>query len=653
VCGVAGRWGAPQQAADLHAQVQRMAQALEHRGPDDSGTWADPDAGLALGHRRLSIIDPSSRGAQPMLSADERWVLSYNGEVYNHRALSRGLPDAIRSSLRGHSDTEVLLELIAASSLEAALPQLNGMFAFAAWDRRERELWLVRDRLGIKPLYYGWAGDDLVFASELKAIEAHPTFEPRVNRAALTLLLRHNRIPAPHSIFEGIYKLPPGHRIRIHGPAPEQAELRPWWSARDRALAAVQCGFSGSSEEAVRELHELLLDAVDQRRISDVPLGAFLSGGIDSSTVAALLQATSDRPVRTFSIGFAEDSHNEAEHAARVARHLGTEHTELYLQPHDALEVIPRLPQLWDEPFSDSSQLPTYLVSALARDHVKVVLSGDGGDELFAGYPRYQRALRIWRRVRGLPRGARRGMAAALEATPPALWDRAAALLAPITPRSLRTAALGDKVHKGAELLAAPSLTLLYRQLVSHWKRPTEIVLHADEPQTLLCDHLIEEELGEGVAALSLLDALTYLPDDILTKVDRASMAHGLEARVPLLDHRVFEFAWRLPTELKHRDGEPKWPLRKILQTYVPTHLWDRPKQGFGTPIGPWLRGPLRDWAESLLDERRLKDEGFFRPQPIREAWSQHLSGARQLHYLLWDVLMVQAWLDHRGLARD
>ncbi len=649
MCGLTGYWKARGHLAEAsEAVVAAMADRITHRGPDDQGVWSDADAGIALAHRRLAILDLTPQGHQPMLSSCGRYVIAFNGEVYNFAAIRRELEQGgAAPSWRGHSDTEVMLAAIAAWGLEASLKKFVGMFAFALWDRETRTLSLARDRLGEKPLYYGWQGDTFLFGSELKALKAHPAFRAEIDRDALTLYLRHNAIPAPHSIYQGIAKLPPGTFLQLHA---GQRDARPlsYWSARSAAETGQGNLFQGNDAEALAELERLLVQAVDGQRVADVPLGAFLSGGIDSSIVVALMQAQSERPVRTFSIGFHEAGYNEAEHAHAVAAHLGTRHTEFYVTAAQAMAVIPRLPALYDEPFADSSQIPTFLVSQLARQHVMVCLSGDGGDELFGGYNRYFWATNIWRRIAWAPLSVRAAMAGALTTLPPTALNGIFKRLARFLPAGWRYANPGDKVHKLAEILAVRSPEEIYLGLVSHWKQPAAMVPGAREPATVLTDPAQWAELPDFESRMMFLDQITYLPDDILTKVDRAAMGVSLETRVPLLDHRVVEFAWSLPLAMKIRRGQGKWLLRQVLYQYVPQAMVERPKMGFGVPIDSWLRGPLREWAEMLLNEDRLKREGYFTPAPIRQKWQEHLSGRRNWHYYLWDVLMFQAWLEHQ-----
>jgi asparagine synthase (glutamine-hydrolysing) len=630
-----------------------MAARLIHRGPDDSGVWTQPSAGIGLAHRRLSILDLSPAGHQPMQSASGRHILVLNGEIYNHLELRADLEaKGLAPAWRGHSDTESLLASFDAWGVEPTLAQPGGMFAFAAWDRGEQALYIARDRMGEKPLYYGWQAGSFVFASELKALRAVPGFAPDIDRDALALFLRHNYIPAPFSIYRGIFKLPPASYARISLDAPQWAmqRLEPifYWSLRTVAEEGAANPFRGTELEAVEELEKALRRALGTQMIADVPLGALLSGGIDSSTIVALMQTQSDRPVRTFSIGFHEPGYNEADRAAAVAKHVGTAHTEFYVTAAEAMQVIPKLPALYDEPFSDSSQIPTFLVSLLARRHVTVALSGDGGDELFGGYTRYLWANSLRRATQWLPRKARLACAYGIRALSPVSWDRAFDVTSRMIPQVNRLSRPGDRIHKLADVLSVGSAEGLYRALVSHWTEPDKVVIGAREPRTVLTDPARWAKLSEFQHRLMYLDAASYLPDDILTKVDRAAMGVSLETRVPFLDHRVVEFAWRLPLPMKIRDGVGKRILRQLLTKYVPDNLTSRPKMGFGVPVGDWLRGPMREWAEDLLTESRLKREGYFDPKPVRFKWKEHLSRDRNWQYHLWDVLMFQAWLEHQ-----
>ncbi len=626
-----------------------MANTLITRGPDDSGSWCEPATGVAFGFRRLSIIDLSAEGHQPMHSADGRYTIVFNGEIYNFEELRRELA-AAGHRFRGHSDTEVLLAAFLQWGVEAAIRRVNGMLAIALWDSANRELWLMRDRMGKKPLYYGWCGSTFLFGSELKALAAHPDFSADIDRDALGQFMHFGYVPGPLSIYKGIRKLPAASLLRVSSRDMREPEPRPYWSALEAALAGERNPLTVSVDEATEELDRLLRDAVGIRMISDVPLGAFLSGGIDSSVVVALMQAQSAKPVRTFSIGFQEAEFNEAVHAKRVANWLGTDHTEFYVSPQAALDVIPQLPSIYDEPFADSSQVPTYLVSRLARQHVTVALSGDGGDEIFGGYTRYLWAERIWKSMRWIPRPIRALCAGVMRkgSTPLAACIRAAS---PVLPRGLRFQNPADKLQKAAELLSLRSRKQIYNRLISHWKDPQQVVPGSNLPAALI-DDPASAQLQSFVHQMMYIDTISYLPDDILVKVDRASMAVSLEARAPLLDFRIFEFSWRLPLEMQIRGGVGKWLLRRVLDRYVPADLIDRPKMGFGVPIGAWLRGPLRDWAEALLDERRLRSESFFDVAEIRKKWTEHVQGKREWQYYLWDVLMFEAWLEATSEAR-
>jgi len=645
MCGLTGILNAGKDLDSQESTLGQMADAIRHRGPDDKGIWTDAQAGIGLAHRRLSILDLSPQGHQPMVSPGGRYVIVFNGEVYNFKTLRRELDSSL--TWRGHSDTEVVLAAIENWGLEKAVERFIGMFAFALWDRENRLLHLVRDRLGIKPLYYGWQGKIFLFGSELKAIKTHPGFKGQIDRNALALLMRHNYIPSPHSIYQGIYKLLPGHILTLNSESQDRRMAPvPFWSAKEISGQKASDPFKGSEEEAIGQLDIILRDAVKMRMISDVPLGAFLSGGIDSSTVVALMQTQSDRPVKTFSIGFFEDEYNEAQHAKMVADHLGTDHTELYVTPQQAMDVIPRLPTLYDEPFSDSSQIPTFLVSELTRKKVTVSLSGDGGDELFCGYSRYNACLDLWSRIGWMPAGMRRIFANAIARIPLEVLNKSFGCLSPLLRKYGRAGPAGDKLYKLSEVLALESMKALYLRLMSHWKEPASFVNEAFEPPTPFTSGPPWKNRSEFFQKMMFLDTITYLPDDILTKVDRASMGVSLEARVPLLDHRVVEFAWRIPMEMKVKNGQSKWLLRQLLYKYVPKELIERPKMGFGVPIDSWLRGPLREWAEELLSEKRLREEGFFNPSPIRKKWTEHLSEKHDWHYYLWDVLMFQAWLE-------
>ncbi|RWF42404.1 MAG: asparagine synthase (glutamine-hydrolyzing) [Mesorhizobium sp.] len=643
MCGIVGIVGGTAATGSGSFTVRRMADRIRHRGPDGDGVWSDVEAGIALSQRRLAIIDLSSAGAQPMISHGGRYVIVFNGEIYNHGALRTYLDAEVGAcSWHGHSDTEVFLTAIEVLGLKRALELSVGMFAFGLWDRRERTLILGRDRLGEKPLYYGRIGKTFAFASELKAFQPLPEWRPEIDRNALALLMRHNYIPAPYSIYQNIRKLRPGHFLVLSHPMHEPS-VESYWNASDVAEQGRRQPFQGSPDEAVDAVEHHLRRALEGQMIADVPLGAFLSGGIDSSAVVAVMQSISPRPVRTFTIGFNEAGYNEADHAKQVARHLGTDHTELYVSERDALDVVPQLSSIYCEPFADSSQIPTFLVSKMARGDVTVTLSGDGGDELFSGYTRYALADAFWNKLSRIPIGLRRASAGLATLPSPGLYDNVAGGIMQLLPRRLRRERVGDKIHKAASVLSLRSADDVYRRLCSHWE-PDEIVRNAIEPPTMLTGLEALPALPGNVERMMYIDMMSYLPDDILTKVDRAAMAVSLETRVPLLDHRLVSFALSLPLSILRAGGQTKWPLRQLLNRHVPKALVERPKMGFGVPIDAWLRGKLRDWAEALLDERRLREDGFFRPEAIRRAWSEHLCGQRNNQYLLWDVLMFQSW---------
>ncbi|NCC92986.1 MAG: asparagine synthase (glutamine-hydrolyzing) [Opitutae bacterium] len=676
MCGIAGFVLAhPEAAAEaIQATAIKMAAAMRHRGPDDTGTWADADAGLWLSHARLAILDLSPAGHQPMVSACGRYVLAFNGEIYNHLDLRAELAGA-QLAWRGHADTETLLAAIVAWGLEASLQRCVGMFALALWDRRERALTLARDRFGEKPLYYGWVGPGtgraFAFASELKALRAWPGFANPVCREALRQYLRFLYVPTPRSIYQDIYKLEPGHLLRVTAEAArgEQSALRKsaYWSLTATVAAARQQPLT-DEPAALAELEAALARAVGQQSVADVPLGAFLSGGVDSSTIVALMQRQARRPVLTFTVGFEEAGFDEAPFARAVARHLGTEHHELRVTAAETRQVIPALPRMYDEPFADSSQIPTFLVCQAARRRVTVALSGDAGDELLGGYNRYFWGPRIWQRLAWLPHPARRALGRAIAALPVPAWDALGAPLNALLPGARGLSRLGDKAHKlAARLGAARDLDALYEGLVTEWQYPVPVVHQATTGPGIGGDgfagvgsvsgsmldfseaSMLWSTLASGldpVETMMVRDALTYLPDDILCKVDRAAMATSLETRLPFLDHRVAELAWRLPLGMKIRSGQGKWALRQILDQYVPRELIERPKAGFAIPVGDWLRGPLRDWAEALLAEERLSREGYLLPAPVRQAWLEHLSGRRDWTQRLWAVLMFQAWLE-------
>ena len=637
MCGFAGFLDFQLTASqgELETTARNMADQLRHRGPDDAGAWGESASGIALGHRRLSIVDVSALGQQPMHSQDARWVIAYNGEIYNHAALRHELTQS-GHTFRSSCDSEVLVEAIAHWGLEATLPRLNGMFAFAAWDRRERSLTLVRDRLGIKPLYYALGPRLILFGSELKSLRAHPRFSPSIHRDALALYVQHNYVPAPHTIYQEAYKLPPGCWVRWSHPhdgrasQPEAPTPTAYWALSEAISRGQRQPFSGDRHDAIATLQQLLQDSVSARVLADVPLGALLSGGIDSSTIVALMREA-QTTTQTFSIGFDVAAYNEAPQAAAIAQHLGTDHTEQIVTSQEAREVIPELPRIFDEPFADSSQIPTILVSRLARQHVTVCLSGDGGDELFGGYQRYATARRLWKNIAWLPRSLRQVLARTVLAIVP-----------PTEKRSWRR-----KLRSGATLLGPHDEAGMYHFFNRHWRHPESLVVGANPAVAPALASTHELARLQPVESFTYLDTIDYLPNDILTKVDRASMASGLEARTPLLDHQIVEFVWSLPATLRLEGQGSKSLLREVLTRHVPPALVDRPKVGFGVPLDSWLRGPLREWAEDLLSESRLREDGYFHAAPIRERWRQHVAGEADWHYHLWDILMFQTWLAH------
>jgi asparagine synthase (glutamine-hydrolysing) len=637
MCGIAGFWSTRLDDATAVQTLRGMTDAIVHRGPDDSGAWCDPDAGIALGHRRLSIVDLSPLGHQPMASAGQRFQIAFNGEIYNFRTLRRDLI-AQGASFRGHSDTEVLLALVERHGLHEALTRCTGMFAIALWDRETRTLQLARDRFGEKPLYISRCGTGIAFASELKALRIHPEFRASINPAALSLFLRHGYVPAPYAIFEDVEKVEPGQIVTFTAPSWHSRVSATFWSARDAATFGLEHPLETSPREGADALDDLLRTVVRDQMVADVPIGAFLSGGIDSSLVVAMMQAESARPVRTFSIGFREDGFDEVPHAEAVARHLKTDHTSLYVTAQDALDVIPHLPAIYNEPFADSSQIPTTLLAALARHHVTVSLSGDGGDELFGGYERYPIAQKAWSRLSRVPLPLRAMASGMVMSLAPEQWNAA------LRPAGLYARGVtGDRLHKLAELFDAPTSLEFYRDLVSAWRRPSTMVRDGHEPMTALMTPF-DGQRGGLLAEMMLHDQVSYLPDDILVKVDRAAMAASLESRAPLLDHRVAELSWRMPAEYWRQGGEGKWIVRQVLDRYVPRALVERPKQGFGIPVAEWLRGPLRDWADDLLSADALRRDGLLSVASIVSAWEEHRSRKRNWATSLWSILMFQAW---------
>jgi len=643
MCGITGFWDTTSSTSSdvLNNIVMRMCEQIIHRGPDDWGSWNDPQFGIALGFRRLAILDLTPTGHQPMHSKNDRYVIIFNGEIYNFAVLRSEL-STLGYTFHGTSDTEILLAAINAWGLLHAVNRLNGMFAFALWDRSEKTLSLVRDRLGIKPLYYGWSDKTFIFGSELKALRAHPNFKAEIDRNALALFLRYSYIPAPYTIYRGINKLPSATILTINTNSSSlDPKITPYWSAKNAAINGFSNLFSESENETMDNLEKTLTRSIGLRMVADVPLGAFLSGGIDSSIVVALMQKQSSHPVRTFTIGFNEGDFDEARYAKAVANHLRTSHTELYVSPEEARSIIPQLPGLYDEPFADPSQIPTFLISKLARRQVTVCLSGDGGDELFGGYNRYLWVQRIWNQSKHLHPYLRRLITGGIDHIQPQYWKKIINLIAPTIPNP------ADKIKKYSEALTASGPDAIYKNLVSHWKNPASLVINGYEPKPPLSDDnnwAISSSLAD---CMMFLDQVTYLPDDVLVKVDRASMGTSLEVRAPFLDdHETVEFAWRLPPDMKIRNGQGKWILRQLLKRYIPIEMFDRPKMGFGVPIDSWLRAPLKAWANNLLEEKRLIDEGYFHPSEILQKWREHQSGVRNWQYELWNILMFQAWLE-------
>lgn len=645
MCGIAGFWSRAEAspAARLRGIAEDMATSLTHRGPDDQGIWVDERAGIALSSRRLAIIDLSIDGHQPMLSPQGRFVLTFNGEIYNYRELRRELI-RIGYTFRGASDTEVMLAALEAWGIEKALTRFNGMFAFALWDQRERTLTLGRDRAGEKPLYYGWLGRTFIFGSELCALQRHPSFTGEINTSALALYLRHQYVPAPYSIYANVATLMPGTMLQIDEASGPSTPPVTYWSLRSVAEQGIKHPLTSSYQELVADLDTLLRDAIALRMVADVPLGAFLSGGVDSSLVVALMQAQSSQRVKTFSIGFYETAFNEATYARAIAAHLGTDHTTLYVTSAEAIASITRLPAIYGEPFADPSNLPTLFLAELARKQVTVSLSGDGGDEFFGGYDRYYEVERLWSVLRHIPQGLRQMSAHALRAIPATTWRAVAEAGASVVPTLQR---LSDprQAQRLAEIIELDDPMAMHHNAVSYWRDIAELLPGAEEPPTAMDDQRQTIPQQNLVRRMMYMDALTYLPSNNLMKVDRASMSTSLEVRCPLLDHRVIEFAARLPGSPR-RQGQTKWLLRQILYQYVPRHLIERPKMGLRAPVALWLRGPLREWAEALLDERKLREQGIFNVTPIRTRWAEHLAGISDWHDCLWSVLMFEAWYE-------
>ena len=633
MCGIAGIISTSKMSRD---DIESMTSVLSHRGPDSSGIWISVEGNVQLGHQRLAVLDLSDAGHQPMHSSCSRYCISYNGEIYNANDIRNEL-QVNGITFRGTSDTEVVLEACARYGIVHAVQKFVGMFAFAIWDNQKKDLYLVRDRLGIKPLYWGRFGDLFLFASELKSLRRHPGWTVAIDRSALSTYIRYGYISAPQTIYQGIYKLEPGMMLKLTpGGTPD---IQPYWKMGDAILNGMHNRFTGEDEDIILTTEKILNEVITSRMISDVPLGAFLSGGIDSTTVVAMMQHNSTRPVRTFSIGFHEQGYNEAEHARKIADYLGTDHTEFYVTPEDAINVIPSLQSIYDEPFADSSQIPTYLVSSLTREHVTVALSGDGGDEVFAGYNRYIFAKNLVNRLDWLTPAGRKFIHYIIYNFPPKFWTRLHSYL----PGLRNIPQLGNKLYKFADILDLEKSDI-YGKLTSQWFRPDEILIDGNK---YFHERIVEKDLPiieTLIERMQYEDFTGYLPDDILTKVDRASMAVSLEVRVPLLDHRLVEHAWSLPLSMKIRNGKNKWILRQILNRYVPEHLVDRPKMGFGIPLDSWLRGPLREWAETLLDKNILNTQGFFNADAVHKKWNEHQSGDRNWQYQIWNILMFQAW---------
>ena len=657
MCGITGIFG-NLRTDELAISVQKMSATLTHRGPDDTGSWINEESGIAFGHQRLSIVDLSSVGHQPMMSPCGRFSVIFNGEIYNHLQLRDKLnASAYKQSWKGHSDTETLVSAFSQWGIEKTLEQLVGMFAIAVWDIRIKKLYLIRDRFGEKPLYYGWSNNTFLFGSELKALRSYKGFNNEIDRNVLSLYMQYMYVPSPYSIFKDVYKLDPGCILEIDDSGkvqpPEQItssvfnakgiSIKQWYSLSKIAKNS-QNNLIEDENEAIELLEKTLLESVQSQLISDVPLGAFLSGGIDSSMIVALMSKVCNHPVKTFTIGFEEGEFNEAVYAKDVAKHLETDHHELYITANDALKVIPSLPSLYDEPFADSSQIPTYLVSKLARKNVTVSLSGDAGDELFGGYNRYLWGKQVWGKLKWMPLIMRQVLGIGIHKIPVSIWNKSSCVL----PRKYQVSSMGDKAHRMAHRLKnVGSLDDMYNSLVTEGFREEGLVINNRLIlKTKLDDCSIALGIKESEQRMMLWDSVTYLPDDILTKVDRAAMGVSLETRIPFLDHRVAELAWRIPLNMKIKDGVGKWPVRQILYKYVPKELIERPKAGFAVPVGQWIRGPLHEWASDLLDESRIKREGYFDPKLVQQLWGQHLSGHYDWTPRLWAILMFQSWLE-------
>lgn len=653
MCGIIG-FISLRRSIGLSEEITRMVCKLSHRGPDRQAVWTDDIVGLALGHSRLAIQDISPAGDQPMVSDSGNFVIIFNGEIYNHLDLRNVLiSENKKIDWKGTSDTETLLACVEAWGLDITLKRCSGMFALALWDKCRKILTIARDRLGEKPLYYGWQGESFIFGSELKPFKENNDFIGDINREALALYVRFNYVPAPFSIYKDIKKLPAGtylelHFDGVHKSAPVVDVPIPYWSLVETADKASRSRFQGNDEELVNELDKLLIHTVASQMLSDVPLGAFLSGGVDSSTIVSMMQACSKTPVNTFTIGFEEQGYNEAENGKLIASHLGTNHTELYISSEDARNVIPLIPTLYDEPFADSSQIPTYLVSKLASQHVKVALTGDGGDELFGGYNRHLWLGKLWRNIDRSPRFISSTLGRGLSSVSPEVWDAVFNKTKKLLPEHYRVSQFGNKMHKLGDLFSSSTVNEMYGRVRSFWNNEHIVIAdkNKSERNSFFSSDSILRSGMEIEEQIMLCDALDYLPNDILAKVDRAAMGVSMETRVPFLDHKLIEFAWRLPPQAKIRNKEGKWILRRVLDRYVPSALMDQPKMGFAVPVGEWLRGPLREWAENLLSESRLNDDGFFYLEPIRKKWKQHLNRDKNWEHDLWGILMFQVWLD-------
>ena len=648
MCGINGFYSLS--LSNFNNAISKMNSAISHRGPDSNGSWQDSNVGIFFGHQRLSILDLSTAGNQPMRSISGQFIITYNGEIYNHLEIREEI-EKKNSDLkwRSNSDTETLLEAIGTWGIDTTLKKIEGMFAFGIWDRKKRSLILARDRIGEKPLYFGWQGEGnnkiFIFSSELKALKVHPGFNADLNKDAITLQLRHNCIPAPHSIYKNIYKLLPGHYLQIHEHELKKAispSIKSYWSISNCAIFGANNQLRENENKIINDLENNLKKSVKKQMISDVPIGAFLSGGIDSSTIAALMQSQSNNPINTFTIGFQESDYSEANYAKEIAKHLGTNHTNLFVSSQKALDIIPKLPIIYDEPFSDSSQIPTFIVSQLTSQHVKVALSGDGGDELFCGYNRYIFSKKFSNFYRFVPTILRKALSSLILSISPKKLN----ILPKFMPILNHYVNFGDRIHKGANALKVKDLSQLYYFLTSHWQNPKSVVIDSSEPGTFLNEFKPDLSNLNFQEQMMVLDCLTYLPDDILVKIDRAAMASSIETRIPFLDHKLIEYVFKIPHNLKYRDGQGKWILRKILKKYIPEKLTERPKRGFEIPLDLWLRGPLREWAENLLNEKRIKQENYFNPEQIRNKWKEHLSEKKNWQYDLWDILMFQAWLD-------